>query len=138
MENGKEAIKAFCTERQYSKRVIDGGLDYLIPRWEGITLEVASGYEFTFDEYLNDMDCRKIISKVWSFASDEQVESYNKRLEIADKRFIENTLPVELCVWGKRKEKRHDYQPGVDWWYYREPKQTSNKWGGNHFAGKEP
>lgn len=137
IETGKETIKKFCEAQQYSKLVIEGGLDYLIPRWEKITREIATEYRLTFDEYLNDMDCRKIISKVWPLADKEQIDMYGQRLQAADQKFFANTIPVELCVWGKRNEQKRGYKPNVDWWYYREPVRVSSKWRGNHFAHKQ-
>jgi hypothetical protein len=137
MEKGKEAIKEFCEEKQKGKRVIAGGLEYLVPNWERITQGLEVEYRLTFDEYLNDMDCRKIISEVWPLASEEQIALYSANLAEADTRFFEHTVSVELCIWGKHNEAKRGYKPDVDWWYYREPKRTSNKWRGNHFVHRK-
>jgi hypothetical protein len=73
------------------------------------------------EEYLNDMDGRRIIHEVWPLASAEQVAFYQSRLEEADKRFYAATVPAEACIWGETNEAKYGYRPDVDWRYYRVP-----------------
>lgn len=125
MQKGAEAIRGYCRRRNYADFVIEGGLDYLILRWERDVQEIATGYTGgMLDEYLNDMDGRRIINEVWPLASAEQVACYQRRLEEADKRFFAATVPAEACIWGEENEAKYHYLPEVNWWYYRVPKDA--------------
>jgi hypothetical protein len=123
-EKGKEAIQAYCAARRFATFVIKDGLDYLVPRWEDTTLRIKAGYNLTFDEYLNDMDTRRIIDEVWYLASDDQIEQYRERLNEADQDYLSYTVPIQQCIWGDNRgfdKERH-------WWYYHLPIKTGSRW----------
>jgi hypothetical protein len=123
-EKGKEAIQSYCAERRFATFVIKDGLDYLVPRWEDTVLGIKAGYNLTFDEYLNDMDTRRIIDEVWPLASDDQIEQYRERLNETDQDYLSYTFPIQQCIWGDKrgfdKERR--------WWYYHLPNKTGPRW----------
>lgn len=121
MQKGETAIQEFCIKQKYAKHVIEGGLIYLIPRWEKIVSEIKNGYTQTIYDYLNDMDCRYIIYKVWSLASEQQIEKYGIGLKITDREYFNATCPVTDCIWGSKTAK-YKYNLTVHWWYYRIPK----------------
>jgi len=108
--------------------VVDDGLDYLIPRWEGVVQEVVNGYDAMDLEYLNDMDVRHIIEAVWPLASDAQRGTYERRLNDADRRLLAVTEPVPECIWGVRNEAEQGYTRERDWYYYRVPKVKGPNW----------
>ncbi len=121
MHKGEAVIQEYCKQRRYAKHVIEGGLEYLIPRWEKIVIEIQNGYTQTIYEYLNDMSCRHIIHEVWSLASEQQIKKYKIRLKTADKEYFTATFPVIDCIWGSQTAKSK-YNSEVHWWYYRIPK----------------
>ena len=57
MQKGETAIQEFCKKQKYAKHVIEGGLEYLIPRWEKIVSEIKNGYNKRNNDYLKEMDC---------------------------------------------------------------------------------
>ena len=126
MQKGETAIQEFCKKQKYAKHVIEGGLEYLIPRWEKIVSEIKNGYTQTIYDYLNDMDCRYIIYKVWSLASEQQIEEYRIRLNVTDKEYYNATFPVTDCIWGSKAAK-YKYNLEVHWWYSRIPKVSHRR-----------
>ena len=67
------------------------------------------------------MDCRYIIYKVGSLASEQQIEKYGIRVKITDKEYFNATFPVIDCIWGSKTAK-YKYNSEVHWWFYRIPK----------------
>ena len=128
MHRGKIAIQEYCKQRKFASFVIENGLDYLIPRWEKIVLSIKTGYTLMRDEYLNDMDARRIIDEVWSLASDEQIEQYQDRLQAADKEYFDSTVPAEGHIWGIRNEMKQGHSKEHHWWYYRVPIDKGPRW----------
>jgi hypothetical protein len=127
-QEGPEVIRAYCDQRQYAVFVIKDGLEYLIPSWERNVREVEAGYQAMHEEYLNDMDGRRIISEVWPLASDDQREVYEDRLAEADRRFLAATTAVSNCIWGQETAARNGYTPEADWYYYRVPRDKGPNW----------
>ncbi|WP_088894926.1 hypothetical protein [Leptolyngbya ohadii] len=128
MHRGRIAIQEYCKHRKFASFVIENGLDYLIPTWEKTVLEIKTGYTSMREEYLNDMDTRKIIDEVWSLASDEQIEQYQDRLQAADKVYFDSTVPVEDCIWGSENEIKYGYSKEQHWWYYHVPIDKGARW----------
>jgi hypothetical protein len=128
MQRGKAAINQYCEQMKFASFVIEGGLDYLIPRWEKTVRSIKSGYTLTVDEYLNDMDTRRIIDEVWPLASDEQVEQYRNRLQVVDQEYFTFTIPVQSCIWGSKNAAKYGYSPDHHWWYYHIPTNTGSRW----------
>jgi hypothetical protein len=72
MDSPSPAVRKFCEQRKFSRFVRDGGIDYLLRRWTRIVAHVEEGYHGIFEEYLNDMDARRIMSELLPIASDEE------------------------------------------------------------------
>jgi hypothetical protein len=121
MKNPSPAIRQYCTEHGFSEMVREGGLDYLLEGWRMTVSEVVEGYTGLFDEYLNEMDGRKIIDELLPLADVKERETVEAFLPSLDDRFIQATLPTDSFIWGENVAQKHDYQPGRDWWYYRIP-----------------
>jgi hypothetical protein len=128
MQKGKAAIQEYCKQRKFADFVIENGLDYLIPRWEKTVLRIKNGYTMTLDEYLNDMDTRRIINEVWSLVSDELIDQYQERLKAADEKYLDSTVPSEECIWGSKSAVKYGYSQEVDWWYYHVPISKGSRW----------
>ena len=124
-----DPIKEFCKKKGYAKFVIEGGLNYLVPKWERTVAHIARDYSrMVKDDYLNDMDGRRIIYEVLQVATETQREQVEVRIKLADEIYFAHTVAVNECIWGERNEKKYGYSPQLDWWYYREPKTRSANW----------
>lgn len=73
------------------RRVREGGFGYLLDSWAKIVAEIETGYHGLFDEFLNDMDARKIIDELATHASDEKWEAVEAVLPSLDARFFAAT-----------------------------------------------
>ena len=127
------AVSRYCDQRGFSSRVRDGGFGYLLDRWTKIVAEVEAGYRSLFDEYLNDMDARRIIDELTTRASDDEWAEVEAVLPSLDARFHAATRPVDSCIWGEHNAAKHAYRADRDWWYYRVPKNLdrvsdSDRW----------
>ena len=114
-------VSRHCEQRGFSSRVCEGGFGYLLDRWTKIVAEVETGYRRLFDEYLNDMDARKIIDELATYASDDEWAEVEALLPSLDDRFHAATRAVEACIRGERNAAKYGYRADQDWWYFRVP-----------------
>jgi hypothetical protein len=121
MNDPSPAIREYCTLHGFSKRVCDGGLEYLMHDWQRTVGDVVGGFTGLFDEYLNDMDGRRIIDELLPLADDTERRMVASSLPALDDGFLNATLPTSSCIWGEDVAEKHNYIPGRDWWYYRVP-----------------
>ena len=128
MQKGKAAIQEYCKQRKFTDFVIEGGLEYLISKWEKMVLRVKNGCTMTKDEYLNDMGTRRIINEVWLPASDDQIAQYQEQLKDADEEYFDSTVSCEECIWGSKNAAKYGYIQEVDWWYYHFPINKGFRW----------
>jgi hypothetical protein len=75
-----DPVRAFCIQKGYAQYVVEGGLDYLMASWEKTSTRTAIGYFLGFDDFLNDMDGRRILGDVLQVATGKQTESIELRL----------------------------------------------------------
>jgi hypothetical protein len=129
MEIPSPAVRKFCEQRRFSRFVRDGGIDYLLRRWTRIVAHVEEGYRGIIEEYMNDMDARRIISELLPIASDEERARAEAVVPALDERFFKVTVPVDSCIWGAEFEANNGYRPDHDWWYYRLPIDVSRAYG---------
>jgi len=115
------SIRQYCKQRGFSSRVCEGGLDYLVARWQKDVAEICAGYSALFDEYLDDMDGRKIIAELLPLASDSERAQVAALLPTLDAQFFEATRPTDSCIWGEHNAAKYGFHPDQDWWYYRVP-----------------
>ena len=86
---------------------------------------IEEGYHGIFEEYLNDMDARRIMSELLPIASDEERARAEAVVPSLDGRFFKVTVPVDSCIWGAEAEANYGYRCDHDWWYYRLPIDVS-------------
>jgi hypothetical protein len=116
-----DPIKEYCRKKGYANHVVKGGLKYLVTNWERTVASITNGYSFGLDDYLNDMDGRKILNEVLDIATDEQKNLIEARIKIADESFFSLTSLSPRCIWGELNELKYGYSRDKDWWYYRIP-----------------
>ena len=122
-----DLVKEYCRKQGYSHLVIEGGLEYLVAGWERTAADVAIGYCLEFEDYLNDLDGRRILEEVLKVASEEQRQFAEARTRSADTLFLARTIPSLQCVWGEHTEAKYGYSKEKDWWYYQIPKEWTAK-----------
>ncbi len=93
----------------------------MVSDWEKIVTDIAKGYSFGLDDYLNDMDGRRILGEALEVAFDEQKRDVTERVKIADTLFFSVTYPSAHCIWNEKNELEYGYSRDTDWWYYRIP-----------------
>jgi hypothetical protein len=105
--------------------VCEHGFPYLLESWAKTVSALEAGYDSLFDEYLNDVDSRKIIDELSIHASDAERAVVEASLPALDSRFVAATRPIAMCVWGDQNATKYGYSPERDWWYYRLPSNLS-------------
>jgi hypothetical protein len=123
-----KAIRDYSLTRGYSTKVVDGGLAYLLSDWERTVQSIASGEPQYLDDYLNDMDARRIIEELLPLATPEERAQYDQPLGVADKQFHAVTIPTGACIWGVENERQHGWERSREWWYYRRPQHVGPDW----------
>lgn len=123
-----DEIREHCRRQGYSMPVIRGGLERLVGQWEAVAASLAAQESQYYDDYLNDMDGRKILAEVLPLASEEQRTSVEARVSSADATVRAHTEETEECIWGSEPAAKHGWSPHVDWWYYRRPKALGADW----------
>jgi hypothetical protein len=116
-------VRHFCLEQGFSDRVCERGLEYLLQGWENTVADVESGYRLLFDEYLNDVDGRHIISRILPLADDIERALVESTLPQIDSRFLDATVPTHKCIWGDERAAGDGLEECLHWWYFRIPKK---------------
>src|SRR5258705_12916323 len=104
-KSSKDPVRSYLKSRGASSHVVDAGLQGAVARWESIAGSV-DGYDFTLDDWLNDMDLRDIIAGAIRVASGELRRSVSHRLEQADDRIRKATVETGP-IWGTKVAASH-------------------------------
>jgi len=118
-------VRAYCEARGFSSLVRERGFPYLLEGWADTVGAIEAGYAALFDEYLNDVDGRRIIDELATHATDAEWAAVESALPALDSRFVAATRPVPSCVWGDWNAAKYGYSPARDCWYYRLPVNLS-------------
>jgi hypothetical protein len=117
-----KSVRAYLVERKVGSRVIEGGLDYLLDRWERTTKAVEGGVEtWMLEEWVNDLDTREIIHGLRENVP-SALAAIEQRVGSIDARFRVASVEVDECTWGHANADRHGWSSAVNWWYWRTPK----------------
>ncbi len=98
---------------------MDGGLEGAIDRWDAIARS-ARDYDFTLDDWLNDMDLRDIIEGAMKSAEKSERHAVAPKLAKADERLREATAETG-SIWGDAMADAASWDPSRTWWYFRRP-----------------
>jgi len=96
-------------------------LQELIDQWAEFTTDLAKGYSFDLDNWLNDVDVRELILEALPMFSAEEMGEHALKLDLADKAFVAATHDFKKCVWGKGTAKKEKWTAQKNWWYFRTP-----------------
>lgn len=115
-----DAVARYMKSRGVSQSLIEDGLEGAIDRWDALARS-ARNYDFTLDDWLNDMDLRDIIEGSMQAADEQERESVTKSLAKADERMKKATVETG-SIWGKANAESEKYDPRKTWWYFRRPR----------------
>jgi hypothetical protein len=98
----------------------------LIDQWAEFTGDLElKGYNFDFDNWLNDVDVRELILEALPMFSREELGDHALKLDQADKAFMTGTRDFKKCVWGKGTARKEKWTPQENWWYFRTPSRSN-------------
>jgi hypothetical protein len=124
MLNTPEAVHQFFKNQRYSKKVIEGGLDYALATWRDNVDRIARGKLRSFDDYLNDMDMRELLYEAFGLMSETEKKPIMDEVAALDQKLLAATIEVPQCIWGLGA----GYDRMTEWWYYRLPPAVAEKW----------
>jgi hypothetical protein len=84
-------------------------------------------YTFDIDNWRNDVDVRQLIEEALPMFSREEMGDHALKLDTADKAFAANTSVFKKCVWGHGTQKKENWNPQANWWYFRTPTRSNEQ-----------
>lgn len=123
-----DPVRAYCRTKGYAAHVVQGGMPYLVESWERVVESVVSGEVQFQDDYLNDMDGRRILEEALAVASPKQKAQFSERIAAADQRFLAVAVPTKECIWGDENAVKHRWKREKQWWYFHRPPNVEHEW----------
>ncbi|HZK78736.1 MAG TPA: hypothetical protein VFC35_07500 [Gemmatimonadaceae bacterium] len=114
-----DPVRRYLKARGVSAEMVEGGLEAAVDRWDSIS-RTAKNYDFTLDDWLNDMDLRDIIAGAMGAAEPAEREAVSERLKKADDRLKKATVKT-VSIWGDGMAGDMAPDPAKAWWYFRRP-----------------
>lgn len=103
----------------------------MVDRWSEFSSQAESGYALTFDDYLNDLDLRRLIDEHLREIEAEHGVVVPKSITIAlgsaDQQFRRATTLSAENVWGVENERENGWSAEREWYYYRRLKRDTHK-----------
>jgi hypothetical protein len=118
-------IQTFIKNAPYSANVKQGGLPYLLDKWERIINYIPRNSRYQFDDYLHDIYTREGINDFFEHCEID-AESI-VRLHKLDAIFRDKTIAVRDCVYGM-DELKPNYNQDDHWFYFRLPPERIPDW----------
>ncbi len=97
----------------------------LIDQWADFTTDLAKGYSFDLDNWLNDVDVRELILEALPMFSREEMGDHALKLDEADRTFMAATRDFKRCVWGSGTARKEHWTGQKNWWYFRTPARSN-------------
>ena len=97
----------------------------LIDQWAEFTADLARGYSFDLDNWLNDVDVRELILEALPMFSREEMGDHALKLDAADAAFRAGTRDFKRCIWGHGTQRKEKWTPQKNWWYFRTPRSSN-------------
>lgn len=91
----------------------------LLGDWRKFANGLANGYEFGLDDYLNDLDVRRLLAT--ALTTDPRAPSLRPQLAAADALVRAATEPFPVCLWGTGNAQLHLYDRERHWWFFAVP-----------------
>jgi hypothetical protein len=110
-----------CIKRGFKERMLDGGVNFVIRRWEAEVRRIGKKVCIDHD-YLYAMGVRQIIYELIPLMSDADWAAIEERLKLADQRLRDLTVSVDRCLDRRGTSGNEVLTPEVHWWYFTRPK----------------
>lgn len=123
-----DPVREYLQRQQYADFVVSGGLPWLVSAWERVVESIVRGEEQYEDDYLNDMDGRRILAEALEVAAPDERALWEPRVAAADERVRAHLVPTEECLWGEENAAKYGYSRDRDWWYYHRPHTVDDSW----------
>lgn len=123
-----DRLVEYLAGRGYAAHVVGNGLEGLLRGWEETVASVASGEEQFQDDYLNDVDGRRILEEALPYVEGEELSAALDRIRAADARIRPHLVPTAECLWGEPNALKYGYSRDRDWWYYHRPEKVDQSW----------
>jgi hypothetical protein len=124
----KTSVKDYLSSDLYSKRLRDGGIEYLIRLWELTSEQVPFNDRYLLDEYLSDLMSREVLDELFEHC--EVDESIYGRCCRADSLFQKKTIKVPECLVNVERLGQRVSDVEKCWYYYRVPAERIGGWFG--------
>ena len=116
-----DSIREYLQSKHYAKHVIDGGLEYLLKRWEWLVNSVTHGHEWGYEEWVNEMDGRRILEEVLTLLPLEEQVSLRAQVTELDEQLKTCLTPDSDGIVDIKAIRRFGYTADRDWWYFHIP-----------------
>jgi hypothetical protein len=123
-----DPVRDFLRRQQCADFIIVGGLSLLVTDWEAVVGSVARGEEQYEDDYLNDVDGRRILDDALKVAPPAERARWEPRVAAADAQIRPHLLATRECLWGEENAGKYGYTRERDWWYYHRPRIVDPSW----------
>ena len=123
-----DSARRYLRQNGYPAQTIDGGLERLLRHWDLVARSVAQGEVQYQDDYLNDMDARRILADMLPHLDPQQRQEAEECLAEADSLIKPHLIPTEQCIWGDENAQQYGYSRDRDWWYYHRPPVVDQTW----------
>ncbi len=116
-----DGLRTWLVARGCPEHVVAGGLDGRIADWDRTAQALARGASMSMEEWLDHADVRQILWELLhSFPEEFDVERDAQMLS-ADELVREHSHVVDACIWGDETARGEEWDPDVEWWYWRRP-----------------
>jgi hypothetical protein len=123
-----DVVRDYLQQRGYADYVVSEGIEGLVKRWEHVVASVVSQQEQFQDDYLNDMDGRRILEEALAVATPEESARWKVRVADADQQIRSHLVPTTECLWGEQNARAYGYSRERDWWYFHRPEVVESEW----------
>ena len=123
-----DTAREYSRRKRYSSLVIYGTFDYLLKGWEATVRDVALEKCIMFEEYLNDMNGRKILEELIEVAGDSAPYGVKEKMWLLDSKIIPLLQPSFNCIYGNKNALKLSYLPHQHWYYFALPKFIGTEW----------
>lgn len=124
MKRSRDAVRDYLQLRGAASHVVARSLEGLLEAWDRFVDQVGSGYRFTLDDYLNDLDVRDMLAGAIERLDGHAASNARKRVEAADERLRPLLVPTESCLWGAGVAEDEGWSPETHWWYFSRPRRA--------------
>jgi len=122
-------INEYIKCKNYSENVKQGGLDYLLRKWDKICQKIPYDCNYQFDEYLNDLLTRNVINDI---IENCEIDKGNIQiLNTLDILFRNKTIELKKCIYEDEIVSKYNYNSKQHWFYYRVPAERISDWFAN-------